>query len=88
MSEIIVITKEDFDLFKIELIAEVKELFDTNIKKTKWIRSAQVREILGVSDSTLQTMRVNGTLPAYKLDKTWFYKYDEIIDVLEKSRIN
>ena len=38
--------------------------------------------MLGISDSTLQTMRINGTIPAYKLGTTWFYSEDEIIETL------
>lgn len=48
----------------------------------KWIRSKDVREMLGISDSTLQTMRIKGTIPAYKLGPTWFYREDEIIETL------
>ena len=53
----------------------------------KWLRSANVREMLNVSDSTLQTMRISGAIPAYKLDNMWFYKYDEIIEALESGRM-
>lgn len=48
----------------------------------KWVRSKDVREMLGISDSTLQTMRIKGTIPAYKLGPTWFYREDEIIEAL------
>jgi hypothetical protein len=48
----------------------------------KWIRSKDVREMLGISDSTLQTMRIKKTIPAYKLGATWFYREDEIIETL------
>ena len=44
MGKIIVINKEDFDQFKEELLVEVKAIFETNIKKTKWIRSKNVRK--------------------------------------------
>ncbi|WP_297085462.1 helix-turn-helix domain-containing protein [uncultured Draconibacterium sp.] len=88
MEKIIVITEQDFVKFKEELLNEVKALFDNNIQKKKWIRSKDVREMLGISDSTLQTLRINGTIPAYKLDSTWFYKYDEILEVMENSRVN
>jgi predicted DNA-binding transcriptional regulator AlpA len=37
-----------------------------------WLRSKSVREMLGISDSTLQTMRIKGTIPTYKLGSTWF----------------
>jgi excisionase family DNA binding protein len=43
--------------------------------------------MLGISDSTLQTLRINGSIPAYRLGSSWFYKEDEIIEALEKSRL-
>ena len=75
---------------------EFWEQFDEKINKLltgkeknppKWMRSADVRELLNISDSTLQTMRIGGTVPAYKLGNTWFYKYDEIIDALKKGKV-
>jgi len=86
-NQIIVITKEDFDNFKDHLISEIKDIFETRIKKTKWLRSADVRDMLNISDSTLQTMRINKAIPAYKLDNTWFYKYEEIIETIEKGKV-
>ena len=43
--------------------------------------------MLGISDGTLQSLRVNKTIPAYRLDATWFYKYEEIIEEMEKNKI-
>lgn len=57
-------------------------------KAIKWLKSKDVRMMLGISDSTLQTMRINGTIPAYKLGPTWFYREDEIIATLMANRIN
>jgi len=53
----------------------------------KWLRSKDVREMLGISDSTLQTMRIKGTIPAYKLGPTWFYREDEILATLMGNRV-
>lgn len=53
-----------------------------------WLRSKDVREMLGISDSTLQTMRIKGTIPAYKLGPTWFYREDEILDTLFANKVN
>lgn len=87
MASIIVISKEEFDQFKKELIDEIKQTMQPSIKNsTKWLKSSDVREMLNISDSTLQTYRINGTIPAYKLDTTWFYKFDEIVEALEKGR--
>ncbi len=54
----------------------------------KWLRSKDVRKMLGISDSTLQTMRIKGTIPAYKMDTMWFYREDEILAVLLINRVN
>lgn len=40
-----------------------------------------------ISDSTLQTMRINRTIPAYRLGASWFYRMDEIVAALEANRI-
>jgi|GEM_PF-2083925 len=49
----------------------------------KWLRSRDVRKMLGISDSTLQNMRITGAIPAYKLGASWFYREDEILAALE-----
>ena len=56
-------------------------------RPTRWMRSREVREMLSISDSTLQTLRINGSIPAYRLGSSWFYKENEIIETLEKSRL-
>lgn len=52
------------------------------------LRSKEVRDMLNISDSTLQTMRVNGTIPAYRLGSSWFYREDEILAALEAGKTN
>jgi|GEM_PF-696086 len=52
------------------------------------MRSADVRQMLGISDSTLQSMRISGAIPASKIEGTWFYYYDDIIEALERGRTN
>lgn len=79
----IVASNDFWDQFD-ERIANLLGRQEENSKT--WLRSAEVREMLNISDSTLQTLRVNRTIPAYKLGTTWMYKYDEIIDVLEANR--
>lgn len=50
--------------------------------KIKWLRSKDVRKMLGVGDSTLQSFRIKNLIPAYKLGDMWFYREDEINEVL------
>ena len=63
-----------------------KKLVKIDEKPIIWLRSIDVRVMLGISDSTLQTMRINKTLPAYKLGSTWFYREDEIFETLLAGR--
>lgn len=58
-----------------------------NKQNINWLRSKSVREMLGISDSTLQTMRIKGTIPAYKLGSTWFYREEEILEALLSSKV-
>ena len=85
-----IITTEDLHEFKLELIDEIKELLNNKsgqIKK-KWLKSQEVRKLLGISPGTLQNLRINGTLPYTRVGGVLYYDYQEIIQVLEKNRVN
>ena len=81
------ITLGDLEKFRSSLIEEIKvilkELSGQPIKK--WLKSSDVRKILGVSPGTLQNLRVNGTLAFSKIGGLVFYKYDDILALLESS---
>jgi len=62
-----------------------EELHGSMTSQSTWLRSSQVREMLNIADSTLQTLRINGTIPAYKMGSTWMYKLSEIEAVLEAN---
>jgi len=82
-----ILTKEDLEEFKNELIKEITDLLETkNAKRKKWIKSNEVQEWLNVSASTLQTLRINGTLTYAKLGGIIFYDYDQINSILESKR--
>ena len=57
----------------------------SKVVKPKWLRSRDVREMLNISDSTLQSMRISRAIPAYKLGASWFYREDEIEEALENG---
>ena len=87
MAQIDLITKEDLELFKQELIREISELVrPQNHNLKQWLRSVEVRKLLHISPGTLQNFRVNGTLPFTKVGGIFYYKYDDIVKVLEKKR--
>jgi len=62
-----------------------EEIRNLETEQPTWMRSSQVRKMLGISDSTLQTLRINQTIPSYKIGATWLYKPSEIEAVLESN---
>lgn len=81
------ITLGDLHDFQLSLLSEIKNLLQSNgsTPSKQWLRAAEVRKMLGVSAGTLQTLRVNGTLPFSKMGSIVFYRQEDIIKVLEKN---
>ena len=71
-----IVTTEDLHTFKIELINEIKQILNekTNAPK-KWLKSSEVRKMLNSSTGTLQSLRVNGSLPCTKVGGTTFQSF-------------
>ncbi|MCF6297118.1 MAG: helix-turn-helix domain-containing protein [Flavobacteriaceae bacterium] len=86
----IIITTEDLHEFKLELLDDIKELLNNQSGQItkKWLKSPEVRELLGISPGTLQNLRINGTLPYTKVGGVLYYDYQEIMQVLEKNRVH
>lgn len=85
-----VLTTEDLQEFKMELLLELKDLLksQTTLQPKKWLRSTEVREMLDISPGTLQNLRINGTLPYTKIGGVIYYEYSEILGVLNANRVH
>jgi hypothetical protein len=81
------ITLGDLEQFKTALLNElVCILRKPQQSQTKiWLKSSEVRKLLGVSPGTLQNLRVNGTLPFSRLGSIIYYKTEDIQKLLERS---
>lgn len=85
-----IITTEDLREFKMELLDDIKQLLNNQSGHTfkKWLKSPEVKELLGISSGTLQNLRINGTLPYTKIGGVLYYDYEEIMNVMEKNKIH
>jgi hypothetical protein len=85
-----IITTEDLWEFKMELLDDIKKLLSNKSGQLtkKWLKSPEVRELLGISPGTLQTLRINGTLPYTKMGGVLYYDYQEIMQVFKKNKIH
>lgn len=82
-----IITTDDLREFKIELLDEIRAIVSeqkTAISK-KWLKSNEVRKLLNISPGTLQTLRINGTLPYTKIGGTNYYNFTDIEKLLSEK---
>lgn len=88
MGIIELITKEDLQFFKAELLMEFKKILNSSSLQPehKWMKSCDVRKLLRISAGTLQNLRINGTLSYTRIGKTLYYKTDDINRVLEQNK--
>lgn len=81
------ITKDDLLKFKQEFFQELKQLLQGhNPEQKQWLKSWEVREMLGISRGTLQNLRANGTLTASKIGGLMFYSYDDISKLMQGKK--
>ena len=76
-----VITKEDLQIFRIQLLDDFKRILSATQEKEEmpeWVKSGVVRKMLNVSPGTLQNLRIAGKLNPKKINGSWYYSIPEI----------
>jgi len=80
------ITKEDLNSFKAEVISEIRQILNTKgviPDHKEWLKSFEVKKLLRISSGTLQQMRVKGTIAYTRIGGLMFYKYADIMKLME-----
>jgi len=79
-----IITREDLQEFGERLLNQMKALLggDSTEEQKKFLKSYQVKNLLKISDNTLQNLRQNGTIPFTKIGGILYYNYEDIMKVL------
>ena len=83
-----IITTDDLREFKMELLEEIRAIVSEHKTATskKWLKSVEVRKLLSISPGTLQTLRINGTLPYTRIGGTNYYNLTDIEKLLSKNK--
>ena len=81
------ITIDDLESFKTQLFDELRKLLkaESSTPAKKWMKSSEVKKLLGMSTGTLQTLRMNGTLSHSKIGGIIYYNHDEIQKLLKDN---
>ena len=88
MAKIEILTKEDLNEFKAELIQEFKVVIEAEAQNVQWLKSAEVSSILGISPGTLKNLRDSRSIPFSKLGGTLYYNMNDINQILLANTIS
>jgi hypothetical protein len=82
-------TKGDLEKLKTEILSAIAKLSAGAVgPQTKWVKSKDVMKFLGISSSSLQTLRINGTIPYTKLSGLHYYDMDDLQKIMAKNKKN
>jgi hypothetical protein len=81
-----IITQEDLQKFRLQLLEDLTRMLSGAVQpltNKEWLRSSEVRRMLGISHGTLQNLRIKNILPHRKVGGLMYYKYQDILKLLE-----
>ena len=83
-----ILTKEDLNNFKLELVNLITEIISKGQPQKKEILSNEdVKDLLGISSGTLRKYRITGKISYTKIDNILYYKYDDVLKLIESNRL-
>ena len=82
-----IVTKEDLQHFRLQLLGELKEIIaqlknETSKMPIEGYRTNQVRKILNCSNGKLQALRISGKLRCRKIGGALYYVAEDIQKLL------
>jgi len=83
-----ILTKEDLVEFGNGLLEEIRKIvkIDSPAKK-RFLKGHDVRKVLGISQGTLQNLRINGTLPFSKIGSIYYYDSKIVENLLDGKNL-
>ena len=86
-----VVTTEDLQHFRIQLLNELKQFICELVKDSagnsiEGYKTKQVRQILGCCTNTLQALRISGKLRCRKIGGTLYYMREDVQRLFDEAR--
>ena len=84
------VTIKDLEEFRTKLLMDIKMMLEGHLNKTtkRWLKSQEVRKMLGISPGTLQTLRNNGKIPFTKMGGLIYYDAGQLDQLLATQKKN
>jgi hypothetical protein len=80
------ITREDLQKFRLQLLEDLSRMLSGAAHPSsnkEWLRSAEVRKMLGISHGTLQNLRIKNIIPHTRIGGLMYYRRQDILKLLE-----
>ena len=87
METFVLLKSPDWEELKKVIAEEIRG--NLTVKTKRFMKSAEVREMLGgISAAKLQSLRIGGHLPAINAEGLWLYDVEDILNFIQKNKIN
>jgi len=75
-----ILTVGDLADFREDLLSEINRMFKEHNGEPgkKWLKSSEIKKLLGISHGFLQQLRDSGTLPFIKIGGSIYYEVEDI----------
>ncbi|MBU1372642.1 MAG: helix-turn-helix domain-containing protein [Bacteroidetes bacterium] len=82
------LTQGDLIDFKNEMLSEFKRIIKESMGEPgkRWLKSCEVKKMLGISHGFLQTLRDSGTLPFSKIGGSIYYDFEDICQMMSSKK--
>lgn len=82
-----VLTKEDLQEFRVQLINDIRRLLIPSEDKLvrPWLKNSEVKKLLNISSNTIQRLRIAGKLRSTKVGGMHYYRYEDIEKLLNDN---
>jgi len=84
-----IVTQGDLDDLKTDMLQEFKRIIKECVSGApgkKWLKSAEVKKLLGISHGFLQSLRDTGVLPFTKIGGSIYYDYEDITFMMSTNK--
>ena len=84
-----ILTQSDLLEFKEDILQEFKRIIKECVSGQpgkKWLKSAEVKKLLGISHGFLQSLRDSGVLPFTKIGGSIYYDYEDITFMMSANK--
>ena len=83
-----IITKEELNQFRLQLLEDLKHLLSPVQSKPakQWLKASEVRKLLGISTGTLQNLRIQGKLRSSKISGIHYYQFEDIDRLMNSAK--